>query len=113
MGRLLNFNEFENGLRDQLSTIPVDLRPMMPGFLERKEKDLQELRRLLKAQDFVGIRYIGHKLKGTGGGFGLQVISEIGGELEAAANEEDLNRTKEFVRHLANATKFLKIYFNF
>ena len=82
--------------------VPADVQPMVPGFLKRRRADAVELQRLLTARDFTGVGYIAHRLKGSGGGFGFPVISEIGRELEAAAVTGDVVTIQEFLEHLNN-----------
>jgi hypothetical protein len=43
----------------------------------------------LEKQDFETIRILGHTMKGTGGGYGFDTISEMGRALEEAAKTQD------------------------
>ncbi len=74
--------------------IPVeisrDLEDIAPIFLENKRKDLQTLRIAVGAQDFVTLQTLGHRMKGDGGGYGFDHISEIGTKLEIAAKGREL-----------------------
>ncbi|MBX3347507.1 MAG: Hpt domain-containing protein [Nitrospira sp.] len=74
--------------------IPVeisrDLEDIAPIFLENKRKDLQTLRIAVGAQDFATLQTLGHRMKGDGGGYGFDHISEIGARLEHAAKQHDL-----------------------
>jgi HPt (histidine-containing phosphotransfer) domain-containing protein len=47
------------------------------------------MRLALEQSDFAAIRDLGHKLSGTGAGYGFPRISEIGAALEAAARSSD------------------------
>lgn len=102
---------FEEIIFDPADDIPYDLWPMMEDFLIRREKEIIELQRLVDIGDFVSIRFIGHRLKGTGGGFGLPVLSEIGAQLEEAAKTENSARIRDFIGHLAGLTALLKMSF--
>ena len=70
-------------------TIDPDLEPLIPGFLENRQKDVQALTEALNSQAYDTVRSIGHSLKGVGGGYGFAEISEIGAGLEAAAKSQD------------------------
>lgn len=76
-------------LEETFRMIPVDLLPLIPGFVERKEKDLEQLAILVAHGEFEAIRNIGHRLKGSGAGYGFQALSEIGASLEAAGRAHE------------------------
>lgn len=88
--------------------VPIELRPMIPGFIERREKETKELNALLNALDFPPMKDIGHRLKGTGGGYGFPIISDLGRELESAAQESDSTRAKHAISQLTEIVKKLK-----
>lgn len=58
---------------------------LMVRYIGRREADLEALRSALEESDFESIRIKGHNLYGSGGAYGLDRISELGGSLEAAA----------------------------
>ena len=66
-----------------------DLEDIVPEFLANRRKDLQILRRALAEQDFKTIQMLGHRMKGDGGGYGFDRITEIGGVMELAASRHD------------------------
>jgi HPt (histidine-containing phosphotransfer) domain-containing protein len=70
-------------------TIDPDLADLVPGFLANRGKDLITLRAALEQDNFDIIRTLGHRMKGDGGGYGFNRISEIGAVLEQAANRQD------------------------
>lgn len=73
--------------------IPVavdrDLEDLIPGFLKRREEDLEKLRAAHAAGDLETVRVTGHSMKGTGGGYGFHGLSEIGAAIERAAKADD------------------------
>jgi signal transduction histidine kinase/DNA-binding response OmpR family regulator len=87
----------ENGLRD-----------IVPGFLDNRRNDVARLYSALEASDFEAIRQLGHKMKGTGAGYGFPLITEIGSDLEQAAQTPDparvRKRVEELDRFLENVT---------
>ena len=66
-------------------TIDPDLLEIIPDFFAYRLKDLEMISRSLKEGDFNKLRIIGHNLKGSGGGYGFDVISEIGERIEQAS----------------------------
>lgn len=78
---------------DSADRIPVsvdrDLEDIVPIFLENRRRDIHTLRASVGSQDFETIGMLGHRMKGDGGGYGFDVISEIGGALELAVGRRD------------------------
>jgi HPt (histidine-containing phosphotransfer) domain-containing protein len=70
-------------------SIDPDLEELVPGFLENRRKDAATLARAVQTQDRNTVRLLGHRMKGDGGGYGFQQISQIGEALEQAAMSED------------------------
>jgi len=62
-------------------TIDSDLEDLIPGFLSNRRKELVSLKQANTEGKAETIRSIGHSLKGVGGGYGFDVLSEIGAEL--------------------------------
>lgn len=53
-------------------------------------KDLQsELKRNIDDSNYNGIRKFGHKLTGSGGGYGFNDLTELGKKINLAAKAED------------------------
>jgi len=69
--------------------IEAELEPVVPGYLELRRKDVELLQQLLEAGNFAELRIMGHRMKGTGGSYGFDPISDIGELLENAALAED------------------------
>lgn len=66
-----------------------DLADLIPGFLENRRKDVAAMLGALDKSDLQTVRVLGHSMKGSGGGYGFDAITEIGGALEQAANSAD------------------------
>ena len=69
--------------------IDPDLKAIVPGFLENMRRDCARLLVVLTAGDMEQLAMMGHNLKGVGGGYGFDAISEIGRAIEAAAKSGD------------------------
>ena len=67
--------------------IDRDLEDLIPEYLENRRKDIIEIRKLLTLNDFDTIKRLSHNIKGSGGSFGFQRISEIGITMEQAAKD--------------------------
>jgi HPt (histidine-containing phosphotransfer) domain-containing protein len=81
--------------------VDPDLRELIPGFLENRRNDVMILLAALEQGNFESIRAIGHRLKGDGGGYGFDTISEIGRDLEQAAKDRSQQEIRRRVGELA------------
>ncbi|MGD0046697.1 MAG: ATP-binding protein [Bryobacteraceae bacterium] len=81
----------------------ADMAALVRGYLASKPAQIQDARECLAAGNFDPIRRFGHNLKGTGSGYGLPRIGEIGRELEKSAVERDAERITTNLEALHNA----------
>jgi histidine phosphotransfer protein HptB len=101
--------EFATGHREATERpvyrAPGKLKEVLAGYLARRSADVQAIQSALDAGDYDTIRTAGHRMKGSGGGYGLDRITELGGAIEeaAAASNAELIRQhnhslEEFLR---------------
>ncbi len=69
--------------------ISKDLEVLIPRYLDRRHKEIVTFRTLLAAADFEALRVGGHSLKGSGGGYGFPLLTQIGSTIEEAAKAKD------------------------
>jgi len=60
-------------------------RELLCGYLQRMRDSLPNLQGTLARLDFDAARVYGHRLKGSGGAYGVPQLSEIGAAIEIAA----------------------------
>lgn len=80
------------GDKNLIVTIDPDLEDLIPGFLENRNNDIRNLKAASAKNDFETLRSIGHSLKGVGGGYGFDRITEIGAEIEASAKSGNIEK---------------------
>ena len=80
--------------------IDPDLEDLIPGFLSNRKEDIEKLRTAIKSSSLDDLRSIGHSLKGVGGGYGFQKITEIGAEIENYAKSSNLDEIKKLIEDL-------------
>ena len=78
------------------------LEDLIPGFLANRRRDVAALRTLVEQQDYAAIRIIGHSMKGSGGGYGFDPITEYGDQIEIAALEGDAHLILSITAQLAD-----------
>jgi PAS domain S-box-containing protein len=86
--------------------IPLDqrLRAMLPVYLEGKRRDIRIVLAALDHGDYEQIRTVGHKMRGSGAGYGFPEISVMGQRLELAAESRDAHHIRE---HITELSKYL------
>ncbi|MBF0455481.1 MAG: Hpt domain-containing protein [Magnetococcales bacterium] len=84
-------------------TVVVDkeLEDIVPGYLSNRQKDLVRIPQALADEDFNIIRTLGHRMKGSGAGYGFPPITEIGKQIEEAAKGSDSEQITQLVAELS------------
>ena len=95
----------QNSANKIIVEVDVDLEDLIPGFLERRQQDLQVLRDALSKADFEQICQLAHTLKGVGGGYGFDAITSISQQIQQAAENR---RADEIEAELAVLTNYLE-----
>jgi len=85
-------------------TIEVDseVQSIVPEFLENRKKDCLRISSLLEMDSYNEIRTLGHRMKGAGGSYGFDDISEIGEAIEEGALAADSESISNAVLQLSN-----------
>jgi HPt (histidine-containing phosphotransfer) domain-containing protein len=78
-----------------------DLMDLIPVYLERRNADLIALEDALLLGDMERVRILGHSMKGSGGGYGFDGITEIGLRLEIAGRDGDASAARTGMDDLA------------
>lgn len=80
--------------------VDKDLEELIPGFMQRRRGDVASIKASLSAGELDKIRITGHSMKGTGGGYGFDDLSQIGAALEKAAVAGDASKISALVDRL-------------
>ncbi len=80
--------------------IDADLQDLIPGYLANRHADIHAMREALAQGDYETIRILGHSMKGSGGGYGFDAITEIGGSIEHAARDREPDTIRRWVGEL-------------
>jgi HPt (histidine-containing phosphotransfer) domain-containing protein len=91
--------------------VDPDLAELIPMYVHRRHVDLAKTRDALAAGDLETIRITGHSMKGSGGGYGFDGISEIGARMEAAGNEADAAAATAAIADLADYLDRLEVVY--
>jgi HPt (histidine-containing phosphotransfer) domain-containing protein len=89
-----------------------EIADLIPKFLDNRQKDIQMIESALEQNDFETIRLLGHSMKGAGGGYGFDGVTEIGKNLEEAAKEEDSNKIRNGIHELAEYLRRVEVIYD-
>lgn len=87
------------------------IEDLIPGYMENRQEDIKSILGSLAVGDYETVLILGHSMKGSGGGYGFDGISEIGQTLELAAKEKDAGTIERMVADLANYLQQVDIVF--
>jgi PAS domain S-box-containing protein len=91
--------------------IDQDLSDLVPGFLARKREDARAVLAAVEHGDAEAIARLGHKMKGEGGSYGLDAVTDLGRELEQAGKDSDFDGARRLGRDLTNFLERLEIVY--
>lgn len=92
--------------------IDRDLEDLIPGYLENRGKDLLVYQQALEKDDFDSIVVLGHSMKGSGGGYGLNDLTSFGRAIEKAAKNRDKESVRKSIIHLTDYLNKLEIIYD-
>ena len=89
----------------RMDTILVRANPkiadLMPVFLRNCRQNVVAMLDALDRGDFETVEILGHGMRGAGGSYGFQAITEIGAALEQVAESADNNASRKWVGELS------------
>lgn len=88
-----------------MDTILVRAEPkfadLIPVFLQNCRKNVIAMLDALDRGDFETVEILGHGMRGAGGSYGFQPITDIGAALEQAAESADTDASRKWVGELS------------
>jgi HPt (histidine-containing phosphotransfer) domain-containing protein len=97
--------------RVYVAYVDKDLEELVPDFFNNRHNDIQKIVAALERQDFDAIRGIGHTLKGVGGGYGFDDITDFGREIETAAKAGNSDDILYWINELYRYLTEVQIYY--
>jgi HPt (histidine-containing phosphotransfer) domain-containing protein len=92
--------------------VDPDLTDLIPGYLANREKDIIAIHDALAKKDLDTVRILGHSMKGSGGGYGFETITDIGMLIEKAAKEGQDESIRLQVKRLENYLRQVEIVYD-
>ena len=78
---------------------------MQEMYINHTSKELDKINGLLNLESLEAIRTFGHNIKGSGGMYGFDKVTNIGLQIENAAKENDLDSIKLSLSDLGDFLK--------
>lgn len=78
---------------------------IVPVFISDVLQDIARMFRDLEQHDFAAIAKCSHSIKGAGGGYGLDYVSDVARNIEQAAEEKNIKRIREHLEALEDYAK--------
>lgn len=91
--------------------VDPDLEDLIPGFLENRKADVEKLRDEHSNNEFNNITSIGHSIKGVGGGYGFDRMSELGACIEQAGKDNNAEAIEEYIIQLDDYLKRVEVVY--
>ncbi len=91
--------------------VDIDLEELIPIFLNGRQEDIVALKNALAAKDFKELERLGHSLKGVGGGYGFDFITEIGDKIEKSALISDGSHIQSLIDIMETSLDNLEIIY--
>ena len=91
--------------------VDEDLSDLIPGFLTHKRDDIATIFEAVARRDYAEIGRIAHRIKGEGGSYGFESMTDLGRSLEQAAATRDDGAVTTLARQLLNYMDRVEIVF--
>jgi signal transduction histidine kinase/CheY-like chemotaxis protein len=92
-------------------SVDNELASLVPEYLENRSKDIAVMRDALERGAFETIAILGHRMRGSGGGYGFDTITELGGVLEQAGGRGDAPEVRRRLDELGAYLERLRIVY--
>ncbi|MEA1935731.1 MAG: Hpt domain-containing protein [Thermodesulfobacteriota bacterium] len=91
--------------------VDPDIEDLIPGFLENRRRDIETIEDSLASNDYETIQRLGHSMKGAGGGYGFDEITDIGLHIENAAKEKNADEIQRQAGKLLNYLENIEVVY--
>ena len=73
----------------EIGHVDASFEPLIPRFMVNRKKEIVTMRQALTEQDFETVRRVAHGMKGVGGSYGFDKVTELAATIEQAAKSGD------------------------
>ena len=91
--------------------VDEDLSDLVPGFLTHKRDEVATIFEAVTRRDYAAISSLAHRIKGDGGSYGFDSMTEMGRSLEHAAAMHDEGAVTTLARQLLSYLDHVEVVF--
>lgn len=84
-----------------LVRVDSEIQEIVPIFFGHRRDDIESILKALEDSDYDTVRIIGHSMKGAGGGYGFDGVTDLGGSMELAATGHNAEEIRKLVGELS------------
>lgn len=92
--------------------VDSDLEDLIPEFLENRRDDIKEILKYLATAEYEKIQFIAHTMKGSGGGYGFDEITNIGMRIENASKQKNREKIIEELQSLSEYLDNIEVVYD-
>ncbi len=96
--------------KEQVHVDP-DLSDLVPGFLVRKREDLHTILDAIARNDYDVVTHLAHRIKGEGGSYGFDRMTDVGRVMEDAARKRDSSTVSRLARELLDWLEHVEVVY--
>ena len=90
----------ESRLNKIVIRVDLELEDLIPEYLESRRNDILLFRDAMSRKDFDTVAQLAHNIKGSGGGYGFDLMSKLGGDIETASDRKDASSIEKSLTDL-------------
>jgi len=106
-------NKNNTGTSEEKITVSIEaeIKELIPEYLSNRQGDIRCMLEGLDKSNFQAIRIIGHTMKGSGGSYGFNRISQIGLALEQGGQEANAGKIRKSIDELTDYLNRVEVIF--
>jgi len=95
--------------KEVLVYVDPRLEKLIPKFMTAQKTQFELMKAALKNLKYEDLKLLGHRMKGSCGGYGFALLGELGGKVEKAAEVQDFELLSDSISKLEICFESLKI----
>lgn len=76
------------GANKEVVHVDASFEPLIPKFMANRKQEVVAMQEAILAQDFDSVRNLSHGMKGAGGSYGFDRVTEMAAIIEQAAKDK-------------------------
>lgn len=83
--------------KENIIMVDSRLEKIIPQFLAQQKTDFEAIEQALKTLNYEELVRLGHRMKGSCGGYGFHELGRLGGLVEAAAQSKNSDSLQNYI----------------